>query len=188
MQEDGHKNPVDGDPEESSESIWFVQIPDDKLVVRLQAVVKKTVPWLADLKSPGSVDCAGLVGSFGQVIIRPTTQMPAAWKRVSAKLSKRPAEFGEERRPWFDIARIRAASSLVTVSLEGGGRVSLYLSTVLSDAKIGPGRGEDAVIIAIGEVLEVWRRDSWEKWLLRTGENSDSIEKAALQAIARRPD
>jgi DNA-binding transcriptional regulator/RsmH inhibitor MraZ len=186
MPENGPKSHDVDEPDEESDNLWFIQIPDDKLVIRLQAVVKGAVPWLAELKSPGSLECASLVGSLGQIVIRPAGQAPAAWKQVAKKLDKKPAEFGDERRAWFEIARLRTVSNLVKVSLEPGGRVSIYLSTVLADANVGPARGEDAVIISIGQVLEVWRRDTWEKWLLKTGENAESIEKASLQAIGRR--
>lgn len=186
MQTDGPKSPADGPEERESDNIWFVEIPPDKLVVRLQAVVKRAVPWLAERKSPGSLECTALVGPAGQIVIRPANRLPEAWKKVAASLKKRPAEFGDERRPWFEIARLQAASSLVTVSLEPNGRVSIYLSTILADAKIGPGRGEDSTVLAIGDVLEVWRRDVWENWLRKSGENADATEKAALHAIVRR--
>lgn len=188
MTDNGPKSHNAGQSDEDPDSIWFIQIPDDKLVIRLQAVVKRSVPWLAELKTPGALECTALIGSLGQIVIRPADQAPAVWKQVAKKLDKRPADFGDERRAWFEIARLRTAAHLVKVSFEPGGRVSIYLSTVLADAKIGPARGEDSVIIAIGQVLEVWRRDTWEKWLLKTGENAESIEKEAMQAISRRAD
>lgn len=187
MHEAGHKDPI-SEPEDDSGTLAFIQVPEDKLVVRLKAAMKKSVSWLAERKVSEAIECVAVVGIHGQVVIRPKEQMPLAWKKVAGSLESKAARFGEERQPWFEIARLRAASSLVKVSIEPGGRVAIYLSTVLAEAKIGPSRDEEAVVLAQGEILEVWRRDNWDRWLLRSGEEADVKEKAAIQSINKRAD
>lgn len=167
---------------------WNVNVPPDKLVLRLQAETKRAVRWLADVAAPGQIACTPIVGASGQIVIWPTDRLHPAWEKVGSSVSTRGPEFGDDRSAWFDIVRLQAASTLVTVSLEGGGRVAIYLSETLADAKIGPGRGEDATIIAVGDVLEVWRRDVWNEWLLESGKRIGAIEKGALEAIVRRAD
>jgi DNA-binding transcriptional regulator/RsmH inhibitor MraZ len=174
------------DQSEELDGIAFLKVPPDKLVIRLRAKTRDQVTWLIGKKTLGPFACVAMIGATGQIVIRPSERMPAAWKKTATSISAKQADFDDERRAWFDIVRLQIASNLVSVSIEDGGRVSIHLSVVLAEARVGPGRGEEAVVITSGNVLEIWRRDTWNAWLLKSGLAADATEQTALNELKRR--
>jgi hypothetical protein len=161
--------------DEVQERVWVTTMAPNKLVLRLPAKAKNVISWLATERSIQEVQCAVLVGKHGQLIVKPLTALSAGFDEVQNRLEETPAELGDERSDWFEIARLAAAARPSRIMVEQGGRASLYLPRALCIGTLGPSMGEKAVIVAIGAVLEVWTLAAWSKWLVANGQSADPI-------------
>ena len=159
--------------------IW-VRIVEAQHRLRLPMELGSIIPWLREDRQ--SIDCLAMIGSHACLVVAPSG-VPKGHAQAVERLRRQRFTFDEAVPQQIEYARYAATSWTVSLLRES----SRYTITLPEDPRklgIVPSTGQNAVVFALSEILEIWHADRWMAHVQSTAKNIESIRAAALENLS----
>jgi hypothetical protein len=147
--------------------------------LRLPATLGDVLSWL-DPDAP-VIECVGLVGPFGGVVIAPPERVPNH-ERILKHIQRTPLTVAQITSRLANYARLAACSWQFSLSREQN-RYCLTLREEPRKLGLLPGPGEFAYVFASGELLEVWPAGQWLEHIRSLARDRERLGLEALEEI-----
>src|ERR1035437_4877961 len=172
------------DHQTATGAVWYEKVDTKQMRLRVAEDFWFYCSWTKGASK--TVDCVALPAANGQLQLFPSTARDYFYETLGSSMRSSAASLSED--PLIvDFSRFYAVGRSIKITHEPEySRCSIALSADLVAVGFGPSRGEDAVVFALGEIVEIWSLVQWRKLLREIAPKLNDLQQKVIESIKER--